>query len=264
MFIQISVILILIHSLISGAMAQSPSEAVQANKYQDCISEISVDNEKALIRARKWIVEGGAVAAQHCEAMALFDQERFDEAAGLLENVGDKVAKGEGVGLFASQNKEFLAVQLRYTAGKSWMSAGKPERAYNIYTVALMAIEDKSPLSYDLYIERALVQLSREEYLSAVDDLNQALGINADKVDAFLFRAEAFRKMGEHVKARLDINEGLIISPNQPDLIFESGVNYRMLRDNEKARNEWQKLIEQYPGTHWQKLAEDNIELING
>jgi tetratricopeptide (TPR) repeat protein len=196
--------------------------------------------------------------------MALFDQERFDEAAGLLEKVGDNVAKGVGVGFFAAQNKEFLALQLRYMAGKSWMSAGKPERAYNIYTVALLGLEGNSPLSYDLYIERALVQLSREEYQSAVDDFTNALGVNADKVDAFLFRAEAFRKLGEHVKARLDINEGLMISPNQPDLIFESGVNYRMMRDNNKARNEWQKLIEKHPGTEWQKLAEDNIELIDG
>ncbi|MDG1995873.1 MAG: tetratricopeptide repeat protein [Emcibacteraceae bacterium] len=245
-------------------MAQPVSEAVQAKTYQDCIAEISVDSEKALIRARKWIVGGGGVAAQHCEAMALFDKERFDEAANLLEKVGDNVERGEGVGFFASQNKEFLALQLRYTAGKSWMNAGKPERAYNVYTVALLGLEDNSSFFYDLYIERALVQLSREEYQSAVDDFTNALGIDAERVDAFLFRAETFRKMGDHVKARLDINEGLIISPKQPDLIFESGVNYRMMRDNEKARNEWQKLIENHPGTEWQKLAEDNIELIDG
>jgi outer membrane protein assembly factor BamD (BamD/ComL family) len=31
-----------------------------------------------------------------------------------------------------------------------------------------------------------------------------------------------------------------------------------------KAKNEWQKLIDQFPDSHWQKLAEDNIKLISG
>lgn len=264
MLVRFSFIFILFAGLTSGAMAQFVSEASQAKIYQDCISEINVDSTKALTRARKWLVEGGGAAAQHCEALALFDQERYEEAANLLETIGDRVFKEDGVGIFASQNKELLTLQLRYTAGKAWVAAKKLDRAYNIYSVALLALEEGSPLSYDIYVERALVQLAREEYQRAVDDLTIALGINAEKIDAFLFRAEAFRKMGEHFKARLDLNEGLHISPNQPDLLFESAVNYRMLRDNEKARLEWQKLIDKHPGTDWQKLAEDNINLIEG
>ena len=69
--------------------------------------------------------------------------------------------------------------------------------------------------------------------------------------------------MNEHLKARLDLNQGLSIKPNQPDLLFESGINYRMLREDMKAKKEWQKLIDKFPDSDWQKLAEDNMKLIS-
>lgn len=264
MFSRFSVFILFFIGSYIAAWAQDASEVEQAVLYQECISDINVDNTKALLRARKWLVEGGAAPAQHCEAMALLDQGRFDDAADLLEKLGDRVSRGDGVSIFASRNKDQLALQLRYSAGKAWVAAEKIDRAYNIYTLALLGNVEGFPFSYDVYIERALVQLGREEYQSAVSDLTRALEITSEKVDAFLYRAETFRKMGEHFKARLDINEGLLISPNQPDLLFESGINYRMLRENEKAREEWQQLIKNYPDTEWQKLAEDNIKLIEG
>lgn len=244
--------------------AQTISEKEQAEKYQSCIASISDAAENAVIKAKKWYVEGGGAAAQHCEAMALFEQKRFDEAANLLETISDKVSRGEDVGVFAEKNKILLSAQLRYLAGKAWRAIDKLERAFTIYTTALLTLDDRPSLKFDFYIERGIVQIDRKNYQSAIDDFSYALELDEERIEAFLYRAETFRKMNQHLEARLDINQGLSINPNHPDLIFESGVNYRMLREDMKAKNEWQKLIDQFPDSHWQKLAEDNIKLISG
>ena len=81
-------------------------------------------------------------------------------------------------------------------------------------------------------------------------------------MDAFLFRAESYRQLNQHLKARLDLNAALSLEPDNPDVLFESGVNYRMQHNDEKALVEWEKLIKKYPDTYWQKLVEDNIGLI--
>ena len=245
-------------------LAQPSSEKEQADIYQACIESISHDAEKAVITAKKWYVEGGGAAAQHCEAIAFYEQKRFDEAAELLETIADKVSQGDGVGVFASKNKTLLSAQLRYLAGKAWRASDKLEKAFTVYTTALLTRVDQPALKYDFYIERGLVQLDRGEFQSAIDDYSYALELDEERIDAFLYRAEVFRKMKEHLKARLDINQGLSIDPGQPDLLFESGINYRMLGEDEKAKNEWQKLIDRFPDSDWQKLAEDNIKLING
>ena len=105
--------------------AQTLSEKEQSDKYQACIASISEENSNAVITAKKWYVEGGGAAAQHCEAMALYDQNRFEEAAGLLEIIADKVSRGDGIGVFAIKNKTLLSAQLRYLAGNAWRANNK-------------------------------------------------------------------------------------------------------------------------------------------
>lgn len=259
----IGLIILFVHSGVYVS-AQTVSEKQQSAKYQACIASINEDANNAVITAKKWYVEGGGAAAQHCEAMALYNQERFEEAAGLLETIADQVARGDGIGVFANKNKILLSAQLRYLAGNAWRSSDKLERAFTVYTTALLSLDDQPRLKYDFYIERGTVQIDREDYQSALDDFSYALELNEERIEAFLYRAETYRKMDEHIKARLDLNQGLSINPNQPDLLFESGVNFRMLGENFKAKKEWQKLIDQFPNSDWQKLAEDNMKLIKG
>jgi tetratricopeptide (TPR) repeat protein len=246
----------------SVAAGQNFSDKPQSVIYQDCISQVSEDSAAALSVARRWYIEGGGVAAQHCEALALYEQQRFGEAASLFEAVVGKLSRGESVDYFVEQNKDTLSVQLNYLAGISWHSAQEPDKAYNAFTASLSSLDTDYPYAYDIYIERGLVQVSSEKFENAVEDFASALAINPEKVDAFLFRAETFRKLKQHLKARLDLNAALILEPDHPDVLFESGVNYRMLRNDKKALSEWEKLIAKYPDSHWQKLAKDNISLI--
>lgn len=260
---RIFILLLVVFHINEAVLAQETTEKEQAEKYQACIASINEEDENAIVTAKKWYVEGGGAAAQHCEAMALYEQQRFDEAADLLETVADKVSQGNGVGAFATKNKTLLSAQLRYLAGKAWRASDKLEKAFTIYTTALLTLDEQPSLKYDFYIERGLVQLDRKEFRRAVDDFSYALELDDERIDAFLYRAETFRNMQQHLEARLDINQGLSIDPNQPDLLFESGVNYRMLRQDVKAKNEWQKLIDKFPNSDWQKLVEENIKLIN-
>ncbi len=245
------------------AHAQYFEDRANAKKYQDCIALVNQDRNAALTVSRKWFIEGGGVAAQHCEALALYEMERPKDAATLFEEIADKLSRGEGLTEFTQTNKNILITQLNYLAGVAWRDAGDLDKAYNALSSTMFALTEHQQYGYDIYIERGLVQHEMGDFKNAVQDFSSALDLNAEKIDAFLYRAESFRKLGEHIKARLDLNAALGINPSQPDVLFESGVNYRMQRNDEKALQEWEKLISLYPDSYWQKLAEDNIKLIS-
>lgn len=254
--------IISLFALSVSAQGQSFLDSVQSEKYQECLSQVEKNSEAAIVGARKWYIEGGAVAAQHCEALALYDQKRYGEAASLFEAIIGKMARDEGVGDFAQQNKDILSMQLNYLAGLAWHSDENYDRAYNALSAAIVGLDGGSEYGYELFIERGLVQVASENYDDALNDFASALELNSQTVDAYLYRAETFRKMSEHLKARLDLNAALTLEPNHPDVLFESGVNYRMLNNDEKALQEWERLIAKYPNSHWQKLARENITLI--
>ncbi len=245
-----------------SASAQYFEDRAMARKYQECIDLVGQNSSAALTQSRKWFIEGGGVAAQHCEGLALYEMDRAEDAATLFEEVADKMSRGEGLTEFTRTNKNILITQLNYLAGVAWRSAGNLEKAYNALSATIITLEAHPEYGYEIYLERGQVQYSLQDYENAALDFTSALDLNSEKIDAYLYRAESFRKMGEHLKARLDLNAALAIEPQQPDLLFESGVNYRMQRNDEKALQEWEKLISLYPESDWRKLAQDNIDLI--
>jgi tetratricopeptide (TPR) repeat protein len=245
------------------AHAQYFEDRANAKKYQDCVALVGQDRNAALTVSRKWFIEGGGVAAQHCEALALYEMERPNDAATLFEEIADKLSRGEGLTEFTRTNKNILITQLNYLAGVAWRDAGDLDKAYNALSSTMITLAGQEQYGYEIYIERGLVQHEMGDFKNAVQDFTSALDLNSEKFDAFLYRAESFRKLGEHIKARLDLNAALSINPGQPDVLFESGVNYRMQRNDEKALQEWEKLISLYPDSYWQKLVQDNINLIS-
>lgn len=247
---------------LSLVYAQDVPPIPQPQKYQECLSLVEADNAAGLAEARAWYLSGGGVAAQHCEALALYEQDRFSEAATLFDEVVGKLSRDESVNDFASGNKKNLIMQINYLAGIAWHSAEDFDRAYNALSASIVELDIGVAYGYDVFVERGLVLVSLEKYQNAIEDFQRALELNDEKVDAYLFRAETYRKMGEHLKARLDLNVALALEPKHPEALFESGVNYRMQHNDEKALVEWEKLIKAYPNSYWQELAEKNINLI--
>ena len=49
----------------------------ESRKYQDCISKVEISPYSTLTLARDWYIAGGGVAAQHCEAIALYELDEF-------------------------------------------------------------------------------------------------------------------------------------------------------------------------------------------
>ena len=245
------------------AQAQIFSDRVQSEKYKECLAQVKENSKAAILSSRKWYIEGGAVAAQHCEALALYDQKRFGDAGRLFEMIVGKLARNEGVGIYAQQNKKILSVQLNYLAGLAWHSDENYDRAYNALSAAIIGLDVGSEYGYELFTERGLIHVSSNKYEDALDDFTKALELRPEVVDAYLYRAETFRKLSNHQKARMDLDAALILDPNQPDILFESGINYRMLKNDEQALKEWEKLIIKHPDSNWYKLAQENIRLID-
>ena len=246
-----------------SAQAQVISDRAQSEKYKECLAQVKENSEAAILSSRKWYIEGGTVAAQHCEALALYDQKRFGDAAGLFEMIVGKLARNEGVGEYAQQNKKILSVQLNYLAGLAWHSDENYDRAYNALSAAITGLDVASEYGYEIFRERGLVHVSSNKYEDSLGDFTSAIELKPEVFDAYLYRAETYRKLGEHLKARVDLNVALTLEPNQPDLLFESGINYRMLQNDKNALQEWEKLINKYPDSNWHKLAQENIRLIS-
>jgi len=238
------------------------SEYEQNKKYQECLDLAERVPDKAITYSQKWMIDGGGVAAQHCQALSLYEQDNFIEAASFFDKIVGNLTSGEKINNFAFANRDALIIQLNYLSGLAWRSAGEFDKAYNVISASIIDLEPDSIYAYDLFVERGFIQVLRNDSLDAINNFTLALDINSTKIDAFLYRAESYRKIKQHLKARLDLNAALAIEPNHPDLLFESGVNYRLQRRNLEARRDWSKLIEKHPGTKWQTLAEDNINLI--
>jgi len=254
--------LLMMVAFVPALQAQTFSTVAESERYQNCISQVEISPNITLTLARQWYAEGGGVAAQHCEALALNETGDFSGAATLFEKIVDYLTSGQGVSPFALKNKELLKVQLNYLAGNAWRDAGELDKAYNAFSASIIGLAPNSVFAYDIFLERGLIQVLRGDQLNAIEDFTRALELNQEKIDAFVYRAKAYRKIKSYTKARLDLKMALGIETNNPEALFESGAVYRLENKNDEAKAEWQKLKEKYPDTAWQKLAEDNLELM--
>lgn len=230
------------------------------DRYQSCIGLIAQDAQKARTDALSWYMEGGGVAARHCEALALFSLEHFEEAARLFEKLAGEVIIGDGMTNFAYEKRGKLKGELYTHAAFSWQALGKFDKAYNNFTVALVGADKAT--RRELYLDRGLLQMDRHEDISAIKDFTQAIELAPKRHEGYFHRALAFRRLKSHHRARLDIEKGLTISPIDPDLLLESGILYRVTGDKKSAREEWEKIINATDG-EFRGLARRNIELLD-
>jgi tetratricopeptide (TPR) repeat protein len=258
-----SIFLMLQFIVFSNVFAQTSPTMEESRKYQDCISKVEISPYSTLTLARDWYIAGGGVAAQHCEAIALYELDEFKDAATLFERIVEKLIQKEGVSQFAEANKETLKVQLNYLAGNAWREAGDLDRAYNAFSAAIIGLAPNSVFAYDAYIERGIVLDLKKDYRNAVDDFTRAMELKQENIDGFIYRAKSFRKMHAFTEARLDLKVALEMDAYNPGALFESGIVFRLQNKKSDARFEWLKLIDKHPNTHWQKLAEDNIDLMD-
>lgn len=228
-----------------GATMTAPVSAAQ---YQECMAAIEQDAEQAFDTAIAWRDLGGGAAAEHCAAAALLALGYYVDAAERLEELAQQPTDEAG-----------LRTGLLRQAAQGWSLAENPERAFAALTAAIQ-IDGENP---KLFLERAVVQADMGLYDKAADDLSRCLLLDPLSVDAYAFRASAYRYLDRLDLAATDLKHALALEPDHLEARLERGMVRRLQGDDTGARLDWTRILDLSPGSAIAESARRNIELLD-
>ena len=225
--------------LIFASSALLAASGVLQN-YQQCADFAKTDAQGAYNQALAWHSAGGGAAAEHCEALALSQLRRYDEAAPLLDTLAQQ----------KSLNNTDRA-QLFDQAGNIWLLAEQPLKADLSFSNALaLAAGD-----VEILADRARARAMRKDWTGADADLSAALVRDGDRADLLVLRASARHAAGRKKEARDDIDRALSVFPNYGDALVERGAMKYEDGDTTGAQADWQKVVKAAPNSRAAALA---------
>jgi len=265
-FLQMKYILFLI-ILMPLLSALGYAEEDDAQKYEKCMGLVETSAQGAVDYANDWIFSGfGGIPAGHCKALGLLGIGQAKDAAKLLDSLGDEMVVKAPLDPSQATKNAQIRTQLFVQAALAWQRAEAYDKAYISYSSALSGITDDDPhnnrLIGDLYMARGHLQILRGENRAAINDFTSAIEKNSRSFEGFLARAKAYRKIRQYLKARLDVKEALILSPDHPEVLLEKGILLRLEGKKLEARAAWQKIIDLYPQSDDAEIAHENIDLL--
>jgi tetratricopeptide (TPR) repeat protein len=229
------------------ASAQAPKQADSAVRYAGCMELARTDAQKGVEAAIEWRRSGGAAAADHCLATALVARGDHAEGAQLL---------GE---LAAEERSAATRAKLYGQAGRAWLSAGDPRRAWGAFGDGLAL----DPDSTDLLVDRAIANAELGLTFEAIDDLDRAVDLAPGRVDALVLRASAWRRAGNIDLAADDVARALGAQPDNVDALLERGNISRALGRTAEARKDWIAVLRLDPDGPSGEIARRNLERID-
>jgi tetratricopeptide (TPR) repeat protein len=217
-------------------------------EYGVCMRLARVSPSEGFESALAWGDAGGGAAAKHCAAVALFSLGQYSEAAKRFEKLAQTFS-----------DKPAVRAKLLAQSGQAWHQAGKIDLAFTMHSAALKL----TPRAPEMRVDRAMVLAERGQYWRAIDDLNVALEVDRDLVDALVLRASAYRYVDVLDLAHQDVARALELSPRYPGALLERGIIFRLQSRNEDARQDWVTLVRDYEGTPAADAAQRNLEKLD-
>ncbi len=193
-------------------MATNPAHAADS-AYQQCSQTVQNDPQAALVLAETWIQKKPQPTAYHCRAMALFALKRYEQAAGALQTLSERMSDSNPV-LWGNVVRQHA---------RSWQLAGDKARAITtlskaISRIAADAFDDAmlGRLSAELLLDRSQLYASGGRALFALQDLDQALSLSPNNPKLLLERAKLFSVQKEYGLAKRDLERLQGLHPNYP------------------------------------------------
>jgi len=217
-----------------------PPRLSQAPEYARCLDLLLADPAGARGLARDWHMQGGGEGAAQCEALAQLSLGEAEAAAEALERI-------------AARSEAGLAARAGVLgqAAEAWRAAGKPQRATAAASLAL-ALTPQDP---DLLLERAMAA-------DALADLDLAVVLDADRAEAWIWRAAAQRRLDSLRPAEDSITTALRLAPRNVEALLERGILRQLRGEAEAARSDWERVLELAPDSPAADLAAQNLALI--
>jgi len=178
----------------------------------------------------------------------LFSLGQYSEAAERFDKLAQTLS-----------DKPVVRAKLLAQSGQAWHQAGKIDLAFTMHSAAL----ELAPRAPEIRVDRATVLAERGQYWKAIDDLNIALEVDRNLVDALVLRASAYRYVEVLDLAYQDVGRALELSPRYPGALLERGIIFRLQGRNEDARQDWVSLIRDYEGTPAADAAKRNLEKLD-
>jgi tetratricopeptide (TPR) repeat protein len=168
---------------IGSAQAETSQE-----KMQDCLKRAVDMPDLALAEANAWLKQGGGSPALLCRATAQFHTGDFAQSA------------NDFAQLAAAERNPHQASFLYQQAGLAATRVNDFRRAEQDYSQALK-LEQQDP---EIWANRAAMRAAAQNYWEAIDDLNHALTIMPDMLEALRLRGQVWYKLGNEAKAEDD------------------------------------------------------------
>jgi len=239
---------VLMASSLSGLSARQP-KVDHRSEYEACLSLAEENPADAYRSGLAWFKAGGGLPARHCVAVALVGLGDHEAAATRFEILARELA----------ENRVDLRAEMLGHAGQAWLLAGRPVRASHVQGAAI-ALRPRDPT---LLVDRAVSLMTAKRHAAAIADLNQALSLAPDFVDAYLYRATAKRYAGDIGGAWIDVSDALSLEPGLPAALLERGILSQLDGDHEGAREDWLAVIAAAPRSAEADAARARIEAMD-
>ncbi len=201
-------------SLLAAAIAAAtppPSSVSAEARYQACVSEISIDKEKAIAGADSWRAEGGGIPARQCLGMAYVAAERWGPAALAFEQGARD----------AELHHDGRAATLWVQSGNASLAGDDAIKARTAFDRALALDTMSNLMSGETLIDRARANVAAKDLPLARADLDAALKLVPQDPMAWLLSATLARIEGKLERAAADIAQAAKLAPGDKDVAAE-------------------------------------------
>lgn len=231
--------------------------------FARCTATVSDDPDGARDYAEDWLNHGGGLEAQQCEALARIELGDVATAAASLDRlahvpgwpVGDSAHAGMQPDTPQSLRRRAAVAE---QAARAWQADDSPKQAFDSATYGLMLEPDDVPLR--LVYARVAVELDQPQ--RAIDTLTPLPSVPAERDEALVARAAAWRRMGRIEQAMTDINAALKDMPRNGAALLERGILYQREGQMAQARADWQDVVTLAPDSDEADLARQDLSLL--
>lgn len=227
--IRAGAILLAVSWSATAALAATGTEP-PAQDYDTCVGLVESDAEAALSYARGWKEAVGpkALAARHCEALALSALGRHNDAAIVMSEVA--------LAMESAPARDHAAAFAQ--VADAWSLAGDETRARVAIDQAL-ALDPNA----DYLMQRANIRALAKDWDGVRLDTGEVLAELPTAADALALRASAYRNLGVPNAALEDANRALEIAPHNLSALLERGRVKAAQHDMVGARADWQSVV---------------------
>ncbi|MBB5684354.1 tetratricopeptide repeat protein [Sphingobium boeckii] len=232
--------------LLAAQAALAPSPSVQdEQRFQACVSLIEADADKAITQANDWRVRGGGFAARHCLGLAYAAQARWAPAAVAFEQAARE----------AEAAKDARAANLWVQGGNARLAAAEYQAARGDFDAALASGVLEGDKAGEAHLDRARAAFALKDMQGARSDLDQAVKLVPADPLAWLLSATLARMMNDLDRAKADIGEATMRSPDDASVALEAGNIALLGGAPDAARTAWKSAIASQPESNAARSA---------